>query len=144
MTARRYPASRRHRGFTLMEVMLVLVILVILGSLSVGMFTRTQAQATIRATRSQIGLFDTPLGLYFIDMGSYPSNEEGLNGLRQAPNSANSSNWAGPYLENEIPTDPWGNPYQFVSPGTRNPDKYDVWSFGPDRTNGTDDDIGNW
>jgi general secretion pathway protein G len=144
MTARN-AVSRRRRGFTLMEVMLVLVILVILGSLTVGMFSSQQRQAAVRSTRAQIGLFKTPLDSYHLDMGSYPATDDGLNSLSQVPSSAsNAANWAGPYLEGSIPSDPWGNPYQYAYPGTNNPDKYDIWSFGPDGSNGTDDDIGNW
>lgn len=142
--SRRRLAARR-RGFTLMEVMLVLVILVILGSLTVGMFSSQQKQAAIRSTRAQVGLFKSPLDSYHLDMGSYPATDDGLNALSQAPsNASNSANWAGPYLEGAIPTDPWGNPYQYQYPGSRNADRYDIWSFGPDGSNGTDDDIGNW
>jgi general secretion pathway protein G len=142
--SRRRLAARR-RGFTLMEVMLVLVILVILGSLTVGMFSSQQKQAAIRSTRAQVGLFKSPLDSYHLDMGSYPATDDGLNALSQAPsNASNVANWAGPYLEGAIPSDPWGNPYQYQYPGSKNADKYDIWSFGPDGSNGTDDDIGNW
>jgi general secretion pathway protein G len=142
MPRRRLAVSRRRRGFTLMEVMLVLVILVILGSLTVGMFSSQQKQAAIRSTRAQIGLFKSPLDTYHLDMGAYPSTDEGLAALSQAPSSAaNAANWAGPYLEGTVPTDPWGNAYQYQYPGTKNTDRYDIWSFGPDRSNGTDDDI---
>jgi len=56
----------------------------------------------------------------------------------------NPSKWDGPYLDRDVPKDPWGNPYQYGSPGPYNPDSFDVWSLGPDGVNGTQDDIGNW
>ena len=56
----------------------------------------------------------------------------------------NPSKWEGPYLDSDLPLDPWDNPYQYVSPGIHNPDGFDIWSYGPDGINGTEDDIGNW
>jgi general secretion pathway protein G len=142
---RRDPGRRARGAFTLMEVLLVLVILVVLGSLAVGMFTNTKRQADINAAKSQIELFATPLDLYFFAMNEYPSTAAGLEALRRPPADARQpEKWAGPYLDREIPLDPWGNPYQYAYPGTYNPDKYDIWSFGPDGQNGTADDIGNW
>lgn len=86
----------------------------------------------------------TPLVTYRIHMGSYPSTEEGLQALVTAP-SGKGDRWRGPYVEgNKIPTDPWGEPYQYRCPGTHNKDGYDLWSKGPDKTDQTDDDIGNW
>jgi general secretion pathway protein G len=109
------------------------------------MFSSQQRQATIRSTRAQIGLFKTPLDSYFLDMGEYPATDQGLAALTAVPSGArNASNWAGPYVDGTIPSDPWGNPYQYAYPGTNNIDKYDIWSFGPDGASGTDDDIGNW
>ncbi len=83
----------------------------------------------------------TGLASYRMDTGNYPSAGEGLQALVQKP-SANED-WRGPYLD-DIPKDPWGNPYQYQFPGTRSNKGYDVWSFGPDGVDGTSDDIGNW
>src|SRR5205085_12197272 len=131
--------------FTLMEVLLVLVILVILGSLVVGLYTNVQRKAKMDAAKSQISAFEGPLDLYQLNMGDYPSTAQGLQALRQAPGDARSSNqWAGPYLSKDIPLDPWGNPYQYSAPGARNPDRFDIFSFGPDGASGTADDVGNW
>lgn len=81
---------------------------------------------------------------YRTDMGSYPSTADGLQALLTAP-SANSERWRGPYLQdNKIPLDPWGEPYQYRYPGVKNKNGYDLWSKGPDKTDGTADDIGNW
>src|SRR5690606_3930291 len=109
------PRRPRRRGFTLMEVLLVLVILVILGSFAVGMFSNTQRKAQINATRSQIGAFDTPIGTYYIDTNEYPPE---LDALRRPPASmANPHKWAGPYMTKDVPLDPWGNPYRYAYPG---------------------------
>jgi general secretion pathway protein G len=85
-----------------------------------------------------------PLEVYKIHMGDYPTTAEGLQALISAP-ANRAERWRGPYLkDNKIPNDPWGEPYQYRYPGVKNKDRYDLWSKGPDRTDGTDDDIGNW
>jgi general secretion pathway protein G len=141
----RQRTNRRRTGFTLMEVLLVLVIIVILGSLAVGMFTNTQARANIRAAKAQVGLLKTPLNTYFLDMNEYPTTAQGLDALRRAPSDvANPAKWGGPYLDQDLPPDPWGRPYQYAYPGTRNVDSFDIWSLGPDGQDGTADDVGNW
>ncbi len=135
----------RRDGFTLIEVLLVLVILVILVSLVVGTYRNTQQKAMIRAARAQVGLFETPLETYHLDLNAYPATANGLEALRQAPGDlANPARWGGPYLDKNIPADPWDQPYQYESPGRNNPDSYDIWSMGPDLADGTEDDIGNW
>jgi len=137
--------SRRRRGFTLMEVLLVLVILVVLASLAVMAYGPVQRRANIDAAKSQIGLFKTPLDMYQMAIGSYPNSADGLEALRSPPvDLPNPMKWDGPYLNAPVPLDPWGNMYQYAFPGTYNPDSYDVWSMGPDCVNGTEDDIGNW
>ncbi len=135
---------RRRRGaFTLVEVLLVLVILVILASLAVTAYGPIQERANVDAAKAQVGLFETPLSLYRMHMNRYPGRDEGLEALCNEPDNA-LGKWDGPYLEGKTPLDPWGNPYQYESPGKNNPSSYDVWSWGPDTTDGTDDDIGNW
>lgn len=136
------------RGFTLMEVLLVLAILVILGSLAVGVFSGVQHSANVNAAKSQIGLLDSQLRQYHFDMGVFPSD---LSALRTMPSDAADPNkWNGPYLDKEIPLDPWERPYQYAvgdpvsGGGGRNVDKPDIWSLGPDGQDGTDDDVGNW
>jgi len=128
-----------------MEVLLVLVILAILGSLAALSYQAISRRANKKAAEGQIGLFETPLEMYQMAIGTFPTTTQGLDALRTAPGDLpNPAKWDGPFLNKPIPLDPWNNPYQYVSPGTHNPDSYDVWSFGPDGVNGTDDDIGNW
>lgn len=141
MTSRRFRQARRD-GMTLIEIMLVLVILVIVSSIAVGMFTNTQKKAQIKAASAQIGSFETPIGTYYLDTNQYPPS---LEALRVAPsNLSNPAKWAGPYMSKDIPLDPWGNPYQYVVPGAHRPEAYDIWSLGPDGVDGSEDDIGNW
>ncbi|NDV63396.1 hypothetical protein G0Q06_13100 [Puniceicoccales bacterium CK1056] len=83
-----------------------------------------------------------PLLEFKIDVGRYPSQMEGIGILVNRPDSETHINWKGPYVI-EIPLDPWGNRYQYVSPGIHNPNSYDLWSLGPDGVP-SDDDIGNW
>ncbi len=134
--------SRREdrAAFTLMEVLLVLVILVVLGSLAVGMFTGTQKKALERTAQIQVDSYDSACQRYYTDMFAYPTALEELRA-----NSSGSQNWAGPYIDKDVPPDPWGNPYQFDPQGTarHNGEKPDIWSFGPDGSGGTPDDIYN-
>ncbi len=141
-------SRRRNRppgGFTLIEVLLVLVILVILVSLVAGGYISAQRRAMTDAARAQIGLFKTPLTMYHLSLFTYPSTQQGLEALLNPPSDlGNANKWDGPYLEESVPVDPWGNPYQYESPGKYNTETYDIWSFGPDQSDGTNDDIGNW
>lgn len=129
-------------GFTLMEVLLVLVILVILAGLAVPLITNTQKNALNRAAKSQVGLFASPLNQFHLDMNRYPTAEQGLDALVTAP-SDGGTKWKGPYMES-IPEDPWGQKYQYKAPGDHNTQTFDIWSNGPDGSSGTEDDIGNW
>ena len=141
---RGFRVRRRRGAFTLVEVLLVLVILVILASLAVTAYGPIQRRANIDAAKSQIGLFKVPLSLYRMHLNAYPATAQGLEALRTEPTDAMQGKWDGPYLEDPVPLDPWGNPYQYECPGSQNPDSYDVWSWGPDKVDGTEDDIGNW
>jgi len=136
--------SRRRGGFTLIEVLLVLVILVVLVSLVVGTYTNVQRKALLNAARTQIGLFETPLETYYLDLNTYPATAHGLEALRQPPaDLPNPAKWNGPYLSKPVPLDPWDMPYQYESPGRYNAESYDIRSLGPDGVE-SDDDIGNW
>jgi len=128
-------------AFTLIEVLLVLVILVILGSLATNVFIGTQDKANINAAKAQAGLISSPINLYRLDLGKYPTKLEDL--WKEPSDSTMQEKWGGPYVE-ELKKDPWGNDYQYLAEGKKNSKKYDFWSNGPDGQNGTDDDIGNW
>lgn len=137
-------ARVRPAGFTLIEVLLVMVILVILASFAVVYFGGVRKQALIDQAKTQVGLFKPGLEVYELKIGDFPTTSQGLEALRTAPaDLADSSKWV-QTLDTPIPPDPWGNPYQYAYPGKRNTQKYDVWSYGPDGQDGTDDDIGNW
>ncbi len=132
---------RRRTGFTLMEVLLVLAILVILGSLVGIYFAGMQARGFSDAAKTQIGMFEQQLKLYHLDMGTYPSTELGLNALRVKP--GDSTKWRGPYTEKDIPVDPWGNNYQYSFNGVGAQPPIKIWCWGPDMQDGTEDDVTN-
>ena len=137
-TARR----RRHgrQGFTLMEVLLVLAILVVLGSLVVANFSGIFASSKINAAQIQINAFENQLEIYNLSVGSYPTSQQGLQALRVAPpDLVDATKWTGPYAKKDIPKDPWSNDYIYESIP---PNQYKVSSAGPDGQVGTDDDIG--
>ncbi|MFV2065753.1 MAG: type II secretion system major pseudopilin GspG [Pirellulales bacterium] len=135
--------DRRHAaGFTLMEVLLVLVILVILGSFAVNIFSGTRAKANIDAARTEVSLVEKAARFFELHMSRYPGSLEDL--VRAPSDAAGTSKWGGPYLQKQVPADPWGNPYRYLVPGKHFPDAFDVWSLGPDGVDGTEDDIGNW
>lgn len=136
----------RRRGFTLIELLLVMVILAVLAALVLPRFAGKGEQARIESAKTQINsLFSTALSTYEIDNGKYPSTTQGLEALRTKPTGTpEPKGWKGPYLDREVPKDPWGNEYVYRYPGTRNKDGYDLVSGGPDGREGSEDDIGNW
>lgn len=133
------------RGFTLLEILVVLAIIGLLAGLAItkvdGIFGGAQASAAqLFVTQTA----KTSLMTYRLQTGSYPSTAEGLQALVSAPAGA-AGKWQGPYVEGgKIPVDPWGEPYQYAFPGKRNTSGYDLWSKGPDKQSETADDIGNW
>jgi general secretion pathway protein G len=124
---------RRDRGFTLIEVLLVLVILVVLASLAVVAYGPIQRKYKIDAAKAQIGLFKTALNTYEFAVGSFPSQQSGLKALRSKPADLQDvSKWDGPYLDSDVPLDPWNQPYQYLYPGQRNIDGFDVFTVTPE------------
>ena len=131
--------QRSKRGFTLVEIMLVVVIIGILAALVIPKIAGNTERARVTAAQADInGGIKSALGQYEVDIGFYPKS---LNDLLVAP--ANAKNWHGPYLD-KLPVDPWGNPYVYYFPGKHNPNGYDLLSIGPDQKEGTEDDVGNW
>ncbi|MDR3377828.1 MAG: type II secretion system major pseudopilin GspG [Verrucomicrobiae bacterium] len=133
--------KRAARGFTLVELMLVVVIIGILAALVIPKIAGNSERARITAAIADIrGGIKSALGQYEVDNGSYPKS---LQDLLTPP--ANAKNWHGPYLEStKLPVDPWGNAYIYYYPGKHNANSYDLLSAGPDGKEGTDDDIGSW
>ncbi|MCX5696832.1 MAG: type II secretion system major pseudopilin GspG [Candidatus Omnitrophica bacterium] len=131
----------KHKGFTLVELMLVVIIIGILVAMVVPRMAGRSEQARDAVAKADVDLnVATALKLYEIDNGAFPTTEEGLDALLAAPSSA--KNWKGPYLEKK-PLDPWGKVYLYKSPGTHRPQDYDLSSLGKDGVESSDD-IGNW
>jgi len=129
-------------AFTLIELLLVMVILVVLAAVVVPKFTGRSEQARLTAAKTDISAIDGSLDAFEVDNGRYPSSEEGLGALITAPNGL--AQWKGPYLKrNNVPVDPWGNAYVYKFPGQHNASGFDLYSMGPDGREGNDD-IGNW
>jgi len=141
------PRARARRAFTLLEVLVVLAILALLLTLLITNTDKIFGQSQEAVARIFVrDSLKTTLVRYRIDLGDYPSTEEGLEALVVAP-GGKTERWHGPYLEtpgNKLPLDPWGEPYQYRYPGTKNTTSYDIFSKGPDKIADTADDIGNW
>lgn len=143
----RRPVDRRSRrsGFTLMEVLLVLAIIGVILAMVVPQLMGRRRVANVQASYASIKSLESALDLYRLDHNDqYPQTNEGLQVLVANPGN---TQWKGPYLKDTttLPLDAWNNPIQYQYPGSRNnDDKPDIWSWGIDGQDGTDDDIGNW
>jgi general secretion pathway protein G len=135
--------SKQRRGFTLLEVLLVVAILVALAAIVIPNYLGVQQGAMIDSAEIQVRELDGAVKLYQIHTQQFPANEQGLQALMIQPDQT-LTNWRGPYLTS-IPKDPWGMPYNYQYPGQRNlAGGPDIWSNGPNRQGGDQDDIGNW
>ena len=141
-TINRKTQRTRQRGFTLVEMLLVLVILAALAAVVVPKFAGRSKQAKVTAAQSQISNLEIALDSFEVDNGFYPKGGDGLNDLIEQPN--NAPDWRGPYIKKGVPVDPWGNAYLYEYPGRKNSGGYDLSSNGPDGRSGGDDDITNW
>ena len=131
------------QGFTLVEIMLVVIIIGALSAMIIPRLTGRSDQAKASVAKSDIDAhLATALKLYELDNGGFPTTSQGLMALRTQPSSNPiPKNWNGPYIEKD-PTDPWGRPYVYASPGDHRPD-YDLYSKGKNESS-EDDDIVNW
>ncbi len=137
----RYNHIGSQRGFTLIEIMVVVVIIGILATLIVPNMLDNQDKALQIAAKSDVRAIDGQLALYKLDNFSYPSTSQGLQALVTNPSGKGRS-----YLD-KIKKDPWNNDYQYLQPGQKNPNKYDLWSYGSDGAPGGEGwakDVGNW
>lgn len=129
----------RH-GFTLVEMLLVLVILATLAAIVIPKLAGRSQQAKETKAIADIAALKTAINSYEVDTGSFPPSNSGFSALLEQP--ANVQGWQGPYLDN-LPIDPWGQAYTYVYPGKLKPSGYDIICAGPDMRMGTDDDIDN-
>ena len=142
MTQQRKRSSRA--GVTLIEMLVVVTIIALFAAIVAPRMLSRGDAARKTAARAQINSFMTALGAYKLDTGQFPTTEQGLNALRVKPQGLNQ--WQGPYLPQEIPNDPWANPYSYKFPGEHG-DEPDIISYGADRQPGGDGingDIESW
>lgn len=140
-----FRTHRRRAAFTLIEIMVVVVILGILAATIVPQFIGMTHDAKLSAAKSQISEIESALERLAIHLDRYPSSDEGLRLLVEAP-PGDDKKWRGPYLK-QVRNDPWGHPYQYRAPGVHHANSFDIWSRGADSADGGEGqnaDIGNW
>jgi general secretion pathway protein G len=127
-TSRCAEAARGHRGFTLLELLVVMVIIGLLAAYVAPRYFSQVGRSEVRSAQAQIAALRNALDAYRLDMGGYPTTEQGLAALSTRPQ--NAARWNGPYLQRAVPPDPWGRPYQYRSPGEHG--EFDLLSLGKD------------
>ena len=141
--------SKEQRGFTLIEIMVVVVIIGVLGAIVVPQFMGRPDQAKVTAAKTDIQAIGTSLEMYRLDNAHYPSTLQGLEALSKRPAGTPAArNWNPQGYLKSVPVDPWGTPYQYLNSGVRSGNgSYDLYSFGADGVSGGEGlaaDIGNW
>jgi general secretion pathway protein G len=142
------PRQRKARGFTLIEMLVVIAIIATLAAMVGPAIFRNVGDAKSSAAHSQIELYALALNSYRLDNDVFPTQEQGLESLRTLPTSGEAPrNWRGPYLSKIVSPDPWGRPYVYVSPGRANPSAFDLYTLGRDGRvggEGEDADVTSW
>ncbi len=139
----RLPPARHYAGFTLLELLVVMVILGLLVGYVAPKYFAQIGKSEVKATKAQIESLGKALDMYRLDTGHYPTTEQGLAALNTRPQ--NEPQWGGPYLKKSVPVDPWGEPYVYKYPGEKG--EFDLFSLGKDKRpggEGENADIGNW
>lgn len=134
---------RSNAGFTLLELLVVMVIIGLLAGYVGPKYFQQIGKSEVKTAKAQIAALEQSLDQFRIDVGHYPTTEQGLNALMT--NTDNDTHWSGPYLKKGVPNDPWGKPYQYRTPGQHG--EYDLFSLGKDgQVGGTDEaqDITSW
>jgi general secretion pathway protein G len=134
--------SSRASGFTLIEMIIVLTIIGLLVGMAMYNLGDVGASAKIQKVKADLLTFKELLAEYQLDNGTLPTTDQGIKIFWTRPATDPPPHWRA--LLDQETLDPWNHPYQYLNPGKHNPDKYDVWSMGPDGKTDTDDDIGNW
>jgi len=138
--------TQRMAGFTLTELLVVVVILGILAATIIPQFIGTTQEAKVSAAKAHVAELESALERFNIHMDRYPTIDEGLQVLVDPPSNDENKKWRGPYVKGIRP-DPWGNPYLYRLPATRRKSGFDLWSRGADGADGGEgegSDIGNW
>ncbi len=138
--------KQRTGAFTLIEIMVVVIIIGVLAAAIIPQFIGTTHDAKISAAKGHIAVLQSALERFNLHMDRYPTAEEGLQVLVEAPAGDDTKKWRGPYID-QLRSDPWGNPYQYLFPGVHRIASYDLWSRGADSVDGGEGqgaDVGNW
>ena len=136
---------KRSAGFTLLEIMVVVIVIGVLAATIIPQFMTTTADAKVSAAKADISQLENAIERFNLHMDRFPTSDEGLKVLVEAP-PGDDKKWRGPYIK-LLRDDPWGNPYQYRVPGTHHPTAFDVWSQGADKQDGGEGpnaDVGNW
>ncbi|TAN80878.1 MAG: type II secretion system protein GspG [Gallionella sp.] len=140
---RQFRIAFRVHGFTLLELLVVMVIIGLLAGYVAPRYFDQVGKSEVKVARAQIDAFEKAIETYRLDVGRYPTTEQGLDALTKTP--AGVAKWQGPYLKKTVPPDPWGKPYLYKQPGEHG--DFDIQSLGRDGRSGGDGDdadIGNW
>lgn len=138
---------RTRRGFTLIEILVVIVVIAILATLVAPNIFKNVGEAKTTTAKAQIDNLSSALDAYRLDNGTYPTTQQGLDALTSMPTIDPPANWKQPYLRKAVPMDPWGRPYIYMFPGEQNTMGFDLMSFGADGKlggEGEDADVLSW